>query len=301
MRILIVGGSGFLGTSLVPLALAAGHEVTVTGRGATRPRHLHASAGYMQWSTTDPLDTPGPYEVVMNLAGANIVGSRWTKAYKEEMRRSRIETNQRLVHWCGAQRTKPKVFLTASAVGYYGLSPDAPVDEEAPTGNDFLAHLCRDWEDSARPAETYGIRVVASRQGILLDTGGGALDKMMLPFKLGLGGRVGSGDQPFPWIHRLDAARALLFCIEDDTVRGPVNVVAPQIITNATFTKAFGEALHRPTLVPVPAFGLELVYGEGAVALTTGQEVVPRKLEEAGFGWRHPTIHEALRTAVQTA
>ncbi|MBW3583486.1 MAG: TIGR01777 family oxidoreductase, partial [Euryarchaeota archaeon] len=270
MKILIVGGSGFLGTALVPLAIEAGHEVTVTGRGAARPPHLPDAAGYLQWSTKEPLRAPGPYDAVMNLAGANIVGSRWTASYKEKLRRSRIETNERLVLWCGEQEVKPKVFHTSSAVGYYGLSPEEPVDEDAPPDDDFLARLCRDWEDSARAAEAYGARVVATRQGIILDTGGGALDKMMLPFKLGLGGRVGSGDQPFPWIHRTDAAWALLFCIENEALEGPVNVVAPQVITNEEFTKAFGDALHRPTIFPVPEFGLELVYGEGAGVLTSG-------------------------------
>ncbi len=294
-RVLIVGGTGFVGGLLAQHALDQGAAVVVSGRSTTRPRSVPEGAEHMGWDGKSPPPFEGRFDAVFNLSGASVAGKRWTSAHRRAMRESRVDVNQHLAIWIKDHPVPPGVFVSASAVGYYGRSPAGPCPEPRDAGDDFLAQLCADWEAAALEAGASGkTRVVMMRCGVVLAPGEGALAKMGLPFKLGLGGRIATGRQPFPWIDAADAVRGYWHAFEHEALRGPVNLVAPERVDNATFTKAYGDALHRPTLFPVPGFALQLLFGEGASVLTEGQDVVPQVLTDAGFEYWHPEIGPAL-------
>jgi uncharacterized protein (TIGR01777 family) len=238
-------------------------------------------------------------DAVVNLAGASIAGGRWTKARKQLLRTSRIDTTRALVGALAKMNVRPRVLVSASAIGIYGDRGDERLTEESKPGTDFLAGLARDWEAEALKAEALGIRVVAARFGIILAKHGGALAKMLLPFKLGVGGSLGSGKQWMSWITLEDVVGAVRFAIENGSVRGTVNVVAPQPVQNAEFTQALAKALRRPGLFPAPALVLRLALGEMADALLlSSQRVSIEKLQQLGYQFRFPELPSALRAVL---
>lgn len=233
---------------------------------------------------------------VVHLAGANIGEGRWTDARRAEIRNSRIQGTRLVAETLAELESKPEVFVSASAVGYYGDTGARRVDETASVGNGFLAGVCRQWEQACAPAKSAGIRVVNLRFGMLLSEKGGALKKMLPPFRAGVGGRFGDGEQYMSWIMLEDAVSACIHVIENESIEGPVNVTAPDEVTNADFAKSLGAALRRPALVPTPAFALRLAVGRQMAdeLLLSGQRVKPRVLEESGFTYRYPHLESGL-------
>lgn len=294
LRLAVTGASGFLGTPLVNSLTAAGHTVLRVSRSAPRP-----GAADVRW---DPqrgtIDVRGLEGVdgVIHLAGENIA-QRWTDDARRRILDSRTEGTGLLARTLAGMDRPPRVLLSASAIGIYGAHGDEDVDEESPPGTGFLAEVVQAWEAAADPARSAGIRVVHPRLGVVLGRDGGVLERLLPPFRLGLGGPVGSGQQWMSWVALGDAIGALQFLLSADTVAGAVNVVAPEPVRNATFTTALGHVLHRPTLGTVPAFALRAVYGQMAEeTLLSGQRVRPTRLREAGFRFLHPVLEEALRS-----
>ena len=273
MRVVVAGASGLIGTHLSKALRARGDEPVALPRLGTGP-----------WSVEGA-------DAVVNLAGASVAGKRWTPEYKKEIEESRVRSTRALVQAIAAAARKPRVLVNASAVGYYGGRGDEPVDESAGPGADFLANVVRQWEAEAQRAP---IRSVQVRTGIVLSKKGGALEKMLPPFKAFVGGPIGSGKQWFPFIHIADEVGAILWCI-DRELTGPVNLVAPGVVTMKDFAKALGRALHRPSWAPVPAAALKILLGEFASSILEGQRAVPKKLLDSGFRFRFPDVDSALR------
>jgi hypothetical protein len=297
MRIIVAGASGFLGTPLVERLRAEGHQVTRLVRrkpAAPDEQGWNPAAGHL-----DPARVQGA-DAIVNIGGAGVGDKRWTPGYKDLIRTSRVEPTSLLAATVAQLPAdqRPKVFLQGSAVGWYGDTGDHPVEEDAPAGTDFLADVCRVWEAAARPAEDAGIRLALLRTGLPLDASGGLLKPQLLPFKLGIGGKLGNGRQWLPWIALEDWLSAVVFLLGRDDVAGPVNVVAPEPVTNARFTEAFAGRLHRPAIMPVPGIGLRVLLGEFAGETLKSQRVRPGVLKRAGFTWRHPTVQEALGAAL---
>lgn len=295
MRIVIAGGSGFLGRALRQRLTGDGHEVQILTR---RPRPDRVDQ--LPWL---PDGTAGPWAqalsgagAVVNLAGEGIADKRWSAARKRALLASRVDATTSLVAALGAVPVPPPVFVSASAVGYYGPTGDDPITEDAPAGHDFLGEMAAAWEAAAAPAAAYG-RVVLLRTGLVMGAGG-ALAKMLPAFKLGVGGRLGSGRQWMPWIHLDDWTALTATLLTDDRASGPFNLSAPEPVTNADFTRALGRALGRPTIIPVPAFALSLALGELSTVLLTGQRAVPAKALALGFGFRYPRIDDGLAAAI---
>jgi len=298
MRILIAGASGFLGTRLTERLRGAGHDVT---RLVRRPARAADEATWQpSHGELDPALVAGA-DAVINLAGAGVGDKRWTAAYKSQLRSSRVDTTGTLARAITQvdPAERPRTLLQGSAVGWYGDTGDRKVTEEAPAGSGFLADVCRVWEAAARPAEDAGTRVVLMRTGFPLSADGGLLKPQMLPFRLGVGGKLAGGRQWFPWIALPDWLDAVEFLLERQDIAGPVNVVGPDPVTNATFTEALGRLLRRPTVMPVPGFALQVVLGELAGEALRSQRVMPGVLSKAGFRWAHPTLESALRTALE--
>ncbi len=306
MRIGITGATGLIGGALASELAGRGHDVVALTRRAGAPGGLPAGVGSAQWNPDGDGADAGlvgvleELDALVHLAGEP-VGKRWTAARKRAIRTSRIGGTKTLVKALGAARTPPTRLLAASAVGYYGPCGNEELDEEAPPGTDFLGAVCTEWEDAAAGARQAGIETVAMRIGVVLSPRGGALATMLPPFRMGVGGRVGSGRQWMPWIHLADVAAAMVHLL--DVPAGsldPVyNLTAPNPVTNADFTSALGKALRRPTIFPVPGFGMRLAFGEMAGALLlSGQRVVPRRLLASGFEFRHPDIGPALMDLV---
>lgn len=290
MRLAITGASGFIASALAPVLTNAGHEVIPVSR---RPQ-----PGGLQWDPDrgeiDAAALEG-LDAVVHLAGAGLADRRWSPRRKRLLRQSRLVPTALLAHTLAQLRRPPTVLISMSAVGIYGDSQDRPLTEASPAGNDFLAELCRDWEAAADPARAAGIRVVHPRMGMVLSPDGGALPRMLRPFRWGVGGRLGSGRQWMSWIALDDALAGLHHCIATASLDGPVNLVAPQPVTNADFTTTLAAALRRPAIVPVPALALRAAFGELAVAtLLTSQRAVPRVLESSGFQFRFDTLERAL-------
>jgi uncharacterized protein len=291
MRVLVTGGTGLVGNPACHALRAAGHAVTVVSR---EPGRVPARA--IGW---DGLRAAMPEtDAIVNLAGDPIAGGRWTAARKQEIRRSRIEATRALVEAIAAAEPRPGVLVNASAVGYYGDRGDAPLDENAAPGHDFLARVCVDWEGEARRAETLGVRVVRLRFGIVLAPDGGALSAMLLPFRAGVGGRLGSGRQWVSWIYRDDVVGLIRDALANDAYAGAVNVTSPNPVTNADFTRALGRAVRRPTLLPVPGLALRLALGEMATMLLEGQRVLPAVAQRVGYAWHQPELPAALELCV---
>jgi uncharacterized protein (TIGR01777 family) len=289
MRVTVTGASGLIGSRLVAALQARGDEVTVLSR--SRP---------VRW---DPEAQPAPAEAlsgrdaVVHLAGEN-VAQRWSEDARRRIRRSRELGTQNLVLGIEQAEPRPAVLVSSSAVGYYGHHHDEPLGEDAPPGGDFLAQVCVAWEREAQRAEALGLRVVRIRTGVVLDEQGGALGRMLLPFRLGAGGPVAGGRQYIPWIHVDDVVGIYLAAIDDPEWTGPVNATAPEPVTNKAFSKALGKALHRPAVAPIPGFAIRAMYGDMAEIVTEGQRAVPRRAQELGYAYRHPDLDEALRAVV---
>ncbi|MGC9667222.1 TIGR01777 family oxidoreductase [Planosporangium sp. 12N6] len=294
MRILIAGSSGFLGTRLARALTADRHEVRTLVRRQAR------TAAESRWEPDRGRVDPGVIaetDAVINLAGANVGGRRWTAEYKRQLRDSRIDTTATLARAMAEADAPPKILLNSSAVGYYGDTADRPVDEQSPAGTGFLADLCRDWEAATAPAQAAGVRVAHLRTGFPLDRDEGFLKPLMFVFRLGIGGTLGSGDQYLPWIALPDWLAAVRFLLEHD-VAGPVNLTGPNPVTNAAFTRALGRQLHRPTLLPVPRPALRVALGEFATEALASQRALPGVLTAAGFDFRYQDVTSALRWAV---
>jgi uncharacterized protein (TIGR01777 family) len=300
LRVAVTGASGLIGSALVPVLRAAGHRVDCLSRRPPR-----AGTTDIPWDPArgrlDPRALEG-VDAVVHLAGESIAALRWTASVKERIRRSRVEGTRLLSGALGVLARPPRVLVSASAVGYYGSRSDAPLTEESAPGAGFLAGVCREWEAAADSARAAGIRVVHPRLGIVLAGQGGALPRIARPFRLGVGGVIGSGRQYWSWIGIDDLVRVIELCLGLDSLAGPVNAVAPAPATNTEFTRALGRVLGRPTLVPLPALAVRLLLGEmGQTLLLDSARVVPRHLERAGFRFRHPDLEEALRAALGRA
>lgn len=292
MRIGVTGASGFVGQRLVPALQSAGHQIVRIGRGAESDVRWNPSAGALDAAGCSGIDA------FVHLAGAN-VGERWTPAHRREIRDSRVLGTALVARTAAALTPRPRVLVCASAVGIYGDAGDVVLDEASPSGHDFLADVGRAWEAAADPARQAGIQTVHLRFGVVLSRQGGALARMLPVFRLGGGGRLASGRQWMSWISMEDAVGAVQFALDRDTLAGAVNAVAPSPVTNAEFTDTLARVVHRPALFPVPAFALNLMFGEMAQGtLLASQRVVPRQLLAAGYVFRHATLEPALRAAV---
>lgn len=248
--------------------------------------------------TLDPADLEG-FDIVVHLAGENLASGRWTAARKKAIRDSRVQGTRLLANALASLSAKPKFFLCASAGGYYGDRGDTELSEDASRGDGFLADVVVDWEAASQPAVAAGIRTVCLRTGVVLARNGGALKKMLPVFRLGLGGRLGSGRQYMSWIALEDVIAAILFVMRQETLSGPVNAASPHPVTNAEFTRVLGRVLHRPAVLPVPAFALKLLFGEMAEqTVLAGARVVPRKLTDTGFAFQYPELEPALRAVL---
>jgi uncharacterized protein (TIGR01777 family) len=296
VTVIIAGGSGFLGRALQSHLRAGGHRVVLLSRNPAAGARdvIDWAPNGQSGSWAEALDGTA---AVVNLSGAGIADARWTDARKELLRSSRILSTRSLVTAIQSVTRPPGALINASGIGYYGDRGTTVVTEATPAGSDFLARLCVEWEAEADRASTT-TRVVILRNGVVLDPSGGALGKMLLPFRAGVGGRLGSGTQYFPWIHLEDWLAIVAAMITDNASRGPFNMTAPQPATNAEFTKALGAALGRPALIPVPAFALRLALGELADTLLTGQRAIPERAAQSGFVFRYPAIGPALRQLV---
>jgi len=282
MKVLVSGASGFVGARLCPALRAQGHEVRSVGR----------SGADHDWSPESVEQGVAWCEAIVSLAGANILGGRWNPEFKQQLWSSRFETTRALAHFAALHGTR--VLLGASAIGYYGPHGDEQLDERAPRGADFLAQLCADWEEAQAPAEAAGVRCVRARIGVVLGRGGGVLARMLPIFRLGLGGPVGDGRQWFSWIHLDDLVALLVWMLETESARGVYNATAPVPVTMGEFARTLGRVLHRPALLPVPAFALRMRFGEGAGVMLTGQRVLPVRAQAEGFRFAHPALEAAL-------
>lgn len=297
MKILVTGSTGFVGTALVRALIGDGHTVCRLVRPGTIVKEGVAEGIQVGWNpASGELGGAGVGpDAVVNLAGASIAGARWTPARKAELRASRIDTTRALVTALAKMNARPRVLVSASATGFYGDRGDETLMEESQPGSDFLADLAKNWEAEARKAEAIGIRVVLARFGIILARDGGAMPRMMLPLRMFVGGRIGSGKQWMSWISLEDVVSILRFALEKNEVRGPLNVISPQPLQNGEFTKILARALHRPALFPAPPFALRLTLGEMADALLlSSQRAVPQRLQQLGYQFQHADLASAL-------
>lgn len=290
MKIVITGGTGFLGSALGESLAADGHDVVSISRAAGGTykgvRHLAGPAAYSEIDGAD---------AVVNLAGAGIADKRWTDTRKEVLVSSRIGVTSAVTGACARAIVKPKVLVSGSAIGYYGSSLDDRFDESSPAGSDFLGQLCAQWEASARAVEALGMRCVLIRTGLVLGPHGGLLKQMAPPFRMFVGGPIGSGRQWMSWIHRDDWIALVTLAIATDAIRGPVNLVAPNPVTNREFSHALGRALHRPSVMALPAFVVRSIFGELADgALLASQHVTPKVAAAAGYRFKYASVVDAL-------
>lgn len=298
MRVAITGASGLVGRGLQERLRSSGHDVVrLVRRQTILPDEL-------QWDPSGARDLPlsalEGTDAVVHLAGEGVAAKRWTPKQKAKVLDSRRTGTRVLARALAALERRPTVLVSGSAIGYYGATGDRVVDESDPPGDDFLADVCRQWEAATAPAEAAGVRVVHLRSGIVQSAKGGALARQLLPFRLGLGGRLGDGKQWVSWISLDDEIGAIIHCIETPTLRGAVNATAPEPVPNAEYAKALGRALHRPAVVPVPTAALGLLLGAELVAsLLASQRVVPSALIDSGYLFQHPTIAEGLEAALK--
>jgi uncharacterized protein len=301
MKILISGSTGLVGSALVPTLQSGGHEAIRLVRSSSSGRQLRN--GSVTWDPKSgqlsAADLAG-IDAAVHLAGENIAANRWTPEQKARIRESRVAGTQLLAETLAKMNTPPKTMVCASAIGFYGDRSDQRLDEDSPPGSGFLADTCREWEAAAKPAADRGIRVVHLRTGLVLASQGGALAKMLTPFRLGIAGIIGNGQQYMSWISLDDLVAVISFALSNETLRGPVNAVAPNSVTNHEFTKTLGRVLRRPTIFPMPAFAARLAFGEMADGLLLASaRVEPKRLIDAGFRFRFPELEAALVHAVR--
>ncbi|MEN9692896.1 MAG: hypothetical protein RLZZ330_540 [Actinomycetota bacterium] len=294
MRILISGASGLIGNALISSLKADGHEVVQLVRRDTK------SATEIAWNPAKhqlDLSSSGKFDAVINLSGAGVGDKRWSDKYKTLILKSRVDSTTTIVKAIKSLPDKPKVLLNASAIGFYGERGSEEVDENSHRGTGFLSDVVQAWEDAALALQGSGVRVVLMRTGLVFTHRGGALAKLLPIFKLGLGGKLGSGKQYWSYISLEDEIRAIKFLLEKE-VSGPVNLTAPNPATNLEVTKALGKALKRPTILAVPAFALKIALGEFSIEILGSSNVIPTKLHQAGFEWKHPTIEKVASTVI---
>ena len=292
MKILVAGASGLVGSALIPSLTADGHEATCLVRSSPKADEIewHPNRGLIDAARLEG------FEAIINLAGESIAEGRWTDEKKRKIRDSRVNGTHLLSETIAKLATKPHVFLCASATGFYGDRDNEILDETSESGGGFLGTVCREWEDATEPATKAGVRVVNLRFGPILAREGGMLGKMLTPFKMGMGGKVGSGKLFISWISLEDAINAIVLAINDESIRGPLNVVSPNPVTNEEFTKTLGHVLNRPTALAMPAFAARLAFGEMAdEMLLVSQRVMPKRLNAAGFEFKYPGLESALR------
>ena len=298
MHIAVTGSHGLVGTAMIPAMTKMEYQVTRLVRG-------QAGVGSVDWDpTAESFDSSvlQGVDAVVHLAGENIASSRWTSQVKERIRRSRVQGTRILAEGLAAMPTPPQIFISASAIGYYGDCGDELLAEDSPAGNGFLADTALQWEAATQPASDAGIRVVRMRIGVILSPRGGALAKMLLPFKLGAGGRVGNGRQWWSWIALDDVVGAILHLLSNDAISGPVNVVSPNPVSNSVFTKILGRELKRPTIFPMPAVVARIVLGEMAnELLLASTRVQPERLLETGYQFQQPELSAALQCLLKNS
>lgn len=299
MKVIITGGTGLIGQALTASLTADNHEIIILSRNPDAfSDALPKGTSLQQW---DAKSAEGwghlvdGADAIINLAGAGIADERWSKKRKASIVDSRVNAGQAIVAAVRAASKKPGVIVQASAVGYYGAQRNAILTETAPAGNDFPAEVSKQWEPSTAEIDMMGVRRIIARFGVVLSNDGGALPRMVKPIRMGVGGRIGSGDQWLSWIHTDDVVRVLRFLMSDPNATGVYNITAPAPVSNATFVHTVGNIINRPTLLPVPAFAMKALFGEMAHVLLTGQNVVPARLNDAGFQFRFPHIDNALR------
>ncbi len=296
MRVLIAGGSGFIGSALTADLVRDGHEVIILTRNVNASQSLSPRVRFVHWDTR----TLGTWaaeieqaDAVVNLIGESIGVKRWTFAQKQEIIQSRVNAGNALTQATRSASHKPAVFVQMSGIGAYGMSEDRVFDESDDYGDDFGASVTRAWEASTRPVEELGVRWVAARSGVVLHAAKGSLPRMLLPFRFFVGGRLGSGRQWFSWIHLADAIRALRFLLDNPGAKGIFNLCA-ESVTNREFARAVGKAMHRPSFIPVPAFVLKIMFGEMSTVILEGQNAVAKRLQAMGFEFLYPKIDAAL-------
>ncbi|NUN69154.1 MAG: TIGR01777 family protein [Bacteroidetes bacterium] len=303
MKILITGGTGFIGSALRRYLSSTPNDLVLLTRGAPGMELTGSlTVKYVRWN---PLER-GTWEkevegcdAVINLIGKNVFEQRWNPQVKQQVLDSRVVPTRLLVEAIGRAERKPSVLISASAVGYYGHRDDGIITESAQPGNDFLADLAVQWEGEAFKAEQFGVRVAVPRIGLVLERSGGMIGKMLLPFRLFAGGPIGSGRQYLPWIHMEDVVRGILFPLEQEGLKGVYNLTAPEPVTMKEFAKQFGSVLHRPSWLPVPDIALDVLYGEGAKVIVSGQRAVPERLLAAGYRFSYPALRPALEHLLQ--
>ena len=299
MKVLISGSSGLVGSALCQ-RLEAEPDCEIVR--LVRKQSPDTQQTSVVWNPAEGQLEPQAFDgvdVVVHLGGVNIAGKRWSPEVKQKIFNSRFQSTSLLATKLASLEQKPSVFLCASAVGFYGDRGEERLDEASPRGEGFLADVCQAWEQATQPAQDAGIRVVNMRFGMILDRKGGALGQMLTPFKMGVGGRLGSGKQYWSWIALPDVINALQFCLNHSELAGPVNFVAPDEVTNLEFTKTLGKVLSRPTCLPVPAWGVKTAFGEmGQELMLTSARVIPKKLTEAGFQFQYPQLEDAFRSVL---
>lgn len=295
MKVAIAGASGLVGSALIPVLKKLGGQITRLVRSDPK-------AGDIEWHPNqDQVSSRSleGFDVIINLAGENLAGGRWTDDLKRKIRDSRVNGTHLLSEAIAKLPQKPRVFACASATGIYGDRDDETLDEQSESGGGFLAGVCREWEKATEPAVKAGTRVVNLRFGPILAREGGMLAKLLTPFKMGMGGKVGSGKQFISWVALDDAVNAIKFALEDESIRGPLNIVSPNPVTNEEFTKTLGHVLNRPTALAMPAFAARLAFGEMAdEMLLVSQKVIPKKLTQLGFTFAFPDLEAAMRHLV---
>jgi uncharacterized protein len=298
VKILVAGGTGFVGRALINVLADGGHDVTILVRSSSAGAGLLPVGVRMAvWDGKERGDwcrEMNDAEAVINLAGASIGVGRWTSQRKALIQRSRVDPTRALVEAIQNSTARPRVLINASAVGYYGMSGEGTVTEDSGPGPDFLAATCQLWEDEALKASSKDTRVVLMRLGVVLAGGGGVLDRMLLPFRMFVGGPLGSGKQWYPWVHRDDVVGAMVHVVNQNDISGAINVVAPEAVTMGGFAKELGRALGRPSWLPVPSFLLRLIFGEMAGIILEGRRIEPTRLLATGFLFRYPTLRGAL-------
>ncbi|CAA9893007.1 Epimerase family protein YfcH [Candidatus Methylobacter favarea] len=297
MKILITGGTGFIGSALVRRLVEQGHTVTVLSRNPAKVAKI-CGPDIDALGDLDSLKADASYQVIINLAGEPTFAARWSEARKQLIRNSRIKLTERLIKCIGRMAVKPELLISGSAVGYYGDQGDTVLTEQSRPSPNFSQQLCADWEDAAKKAEQFGVRVCLVRTGLVLAPGGGLLQRMLPPFRLGLGGRLGDGGQWMSWIHRQDWINIAQTMMVDTSMDGPYNATSPNPVTNSEFTRVLSHCLKRPALVPVPAWLLKMLLGEMSELVLGSQRVIPERLLEKGFTFQYSDLACALTQAL---
>ena len=301
-NVLITGGTGFIGNRVCDALLEKEYVVNVVSRDPTRAKtKLHSVKEIFSWNPESeqlPSNATSDLNAVIHLAGETIAG-KWNEEKKRRIRESRVLSTRNLVASFAENDTKPDVLICASAIGLYGDSGDESFTEESPAGTDYLAEVCQEWEAESHKATEYGIRVVSVRIGLVLGLGGGLLDQVLMPFKIGFGGKLGSGNQWMSWIHIDDVVGIIIHALENEGVSGALNATAPAPVRNIEFTETLGKVLNRPTIFPVPTFGLKLIMGEFADFVVLSQNVLPEKTKASGYEFNFPMLKSALENLLK--